>query len=88
MFDPEFSLSLKMDAGKIVEAELHNCINQTLFGTTEVDSEGMLHGFGLVEKSPESLRDMFSGFMHNMTELGPYLTDPKKVTQYDKTLGD
>lgn len=88
MFDPQFTLTLKMDAGKIVEAEIHNCINQTLLGTTEIDSEDMLHGFGSVEKSPKGLRNMFSGFMDNMTEFGPYLTDPKKVTKYDKTLAD
>ena len=88
LFDPQFTLTLKMDAGKIVEAEIHNCINQTLWGTTEIDSEDMLHGFGRVEKSPEGLRDIFSGFMDNMTEFGPYLTDPKKVTKYHKTLAD
>ena len=88
MYDPQFSLTLKMDAGIIVEAEIHNCINQTLLGTTKIDSEDMLHGFGMVEKAPKGLRNTFSGFMENMTELGPYLSDPKKVTKYDKTLAD
>ncbi len=86
IFDPEFTLTLKMDAGKIVEAEIHNCINQTILGTTEVDSDDMLHGFGSVEKSPKGLSELFSEFMDNMTEAGPYLTDPKMVTKYEMTL--
>ncbi|MCR5355780.1 MAG: hypothetical protein K6E63_00100 [Lachnospiraceae bacterium] len=84
LFDPQFNLTLKMDGGKIVEAEIHNCINQTILGSTEIDSDDMLHGFGMTEKAPTGLRNSFSGFMNNMTEIGPYLTDPKKVTKYDK----
>lgn len=88
IFDPQFTLTLKMDGDKIQEAEIHNCINQTMFGTSKVDSDDMLHGFGRTEKSPTSLVDIFEGFMHNMAEIGPYLKDPKKVTKYDKTLSD
>ena len=88
IYDPKFTLTLKMDGDKIVEAEIHSCINQNVFGTTEIDSDDMIHGSGRVEKSPKGLRTMFSGFMDIMTEIGPYLSDQSKVTKYDKTLSD
>ena len=88
IFDPQFNLTLKMKGNKIQEAEIHNCINQTTFGITEVDSDDILYGFWGPEKSPTSLTDLFEGFMYNMAEDGPYLADPKKITKYDKTLSD
>lgn len=87
-FDPQFEMTLTMDGDRIQEAEIHSCINQTVLGTSKIDSDDMLHWFGMTEKSPTGLRNAFTGFIRNMAEIGPYLTDPKEVKKYDKTLSD
>ena len=88
IFDPVFHLSLTMDNGKIVETEILDCEETTIFGTTMVDGNDMLHGFGTVEKDPYGLKKRFSSFMENMTVNGPYLTDNKFVQKYENTLAD
>lgn len=89
IYDPIFFLSLKTDDNdKIIEVEIHSCEETTILGTTIVDSEDFLHGFGNVEKDPHGLKRRFSSFMYGMTELGPYLTKPKKVKKYNETLAD
>ena len=47
-----------------------------------------IHGFGMTENNPYGLQKRFSGFMDNMTERGPYLTNPKEIKRYHKTLVD
>ena len=88
IFDPVFYLTLTVEDGKILEAKIKCCEESTLFGTTVVDENDMLHGFGQTEKDPYGLRKRFSNFMENMTKVGPYLTEPKAVTRYEKTLAD
>ena len=88
MFDPQIKLTLTMGNGKVVDAEIHEFSNTTIFGTSVVDADGMLHMNGMTEKSPQGLRGLFEGFMNNMVEQGPYLKDPKKVTKYTKALTD
>ncbi len=87
-FDPQFTLKLKMDGNTIVDAEINNCVNQTMMGYLEVDANDMFHGMGRTEKADPGLTDLFSNFMHNITEIGPYLTDPLKVEKYEKTLAE
>lgn len=88
IFDPMFRLALTMDNGKITETEILECEETTIFGTTVVDGDDMLHGFGGVEKDPYGLKKRFSNFMENMTVNGPYLTDNKSFEKYEKTLAD
>lgn len=82
IFDPNFELRVSMENGKISEVEICSCEETTLLGTTYVDGEDMLHGFGTTEKDPYGLKKRFSSFMENMAKNGPYLTNPKSVTKY------
>ena len=82
IFDPVFALRASIEEGKIQEVEICSCEETTLLGTTYVDGEDMLHGFGMKEKDPYGLRKRFSSFMENMTKNGPYLTNPKSVKRY------
>ena len=84
LYDPFFSLHLKVHENRIIEGEIKGCINQTVFGTTEIDGDDMLYGFGLIEKASPGLQEKFSAFMDNITNVGPYLTDPKEVVRYDE----
>lgn len=88
IYDPLFHLSLRCENGKIVETEILDCEETTVFGTSVVDNEDFIHGFGLTEKDPYGLQSRFSSFMTNMTERGPYLTNPKEVRRWYKTLVD
>ena len=54
----------------------------------KIDSNNDIHGFGKVEKGKGALRSKFEEFMNNITEIGPYLTEPKKIKKYTKTLAD
>ena len=42
----------------------------------------------IMEADPHGLQRRFSSFMDNMTERGPYLTNPKEIKRYRKTLVD
>ena len=88
IFDPLFHLSLTMDNGKIIETEILDCEETTLFGRIVVDEDDMLHGDGMIKKASCGLKRRFSSFMENMTVNGPYLTDNKSVKKYRKTLTD
>ncbi|MCR5654022.1 MAG: hypothetical protein K6G07_00055 [Lachnospiraceae bacterium] len=88
LFYPQFRLSLKMEEDSIVEAYIHNCIKQTIFGTTEIDSEDLITGFGNVEKTTPGLEQEFTDFMEDIAKKGPYLTKPEKITKYDRTLAE
>ena len=88
IFDPQFEVILSMDENKILECEIERCTEQTIFGTTFVDSSNNLHGFGNIEKDPYGLTERFSQFMNNMVEIGPYLKEPKEVKKYTKTLAE
>ena len=65
-----------------------DCEETTVLGTSTVDGDDMIHGFGITEKDPFGLKKRFTSFMDNMTERGPYLTEPKSVKKYTKTLAD
>lgn len=54
----------------------------------EIKEIDLIHGFGMTENNPYGLQKRFSGFMDNMTERGPYLTNPKEIKRYHKTLVD
>ena len=86
IYDPLFHLSITMDQERFGAVEILNCEETTFFGTTVVDNEDMIHGFGMVEKDSIGIKQRFASFMDNMTEVGPYLTNPKSVEKYDKTL--
>lgn len=88
MFDPAFHLSITMDGERLGDVEILDCEETTILGTSVVDNENMLHGFGMVEKDPKGLKQRFNEFMENMTEIGPYLTNSKSLKKYDKTLAD
>lgn len=82
MFDPNFELRVSIENGKIQEVEICGCEETTLLGTTYVDSDDMLHGYGMTEKDPYGLKKRFSSFMENVTKNGPYLSNPKAVKKY------
>ena len=88
IYDPLFHLSLRCENGKIMETEIIECEETTLFGTCIIDNNDLIHGFGLTENDPYGLQRRFSSFMDNMTERGPYLTNPKEIKWYHKTLVD
>lgn len=88
IYDPLFHLSLRCENGKIMEAEIVECEETTLFGTCIIDNNDLIHGFGMTENDPYGLQRRFSSFMDNMTERGPYLTNPKEIKRYRKTLVD
>lgn len=91
MFDPQFRLSLHMDTNnknKIDSAEILEYESTTMLGTIWIDSNNDIHGFGEVEYGKGALRSRFGSFMTNITEIGPYLSNPKKITKYNKTLAD
>lgn len=88
IFDPLFHLSLTMDNEKIMETEILDCEETTLFGIIVVDGDDMLHGDGRVKKASCGLKKRFSSFMDNMTVNGPYLTNNQSVEKYGNTLAD
>lgn len=88
IYDPLFHLSITMDNERLGDVEILDCEETTVLGTTVVDNEDMIHGFGIVEKDETGLKQRFIRFMENMTEVGPYLTNPKSVKKYDKTLAE
>ena len=88
-FDPLFRLSLHMDTNnKIDSAEIREYESTTMLGTIWIDSNNDIHSFGKVEYGKGTLQSRFGRFMTNITEIGPYLSDPKKITRYNKTLSD
>ena len=88
IYDPLFHLSLRCENGKIMETEIIECEETTLFGTCIIDNNDLIHGFGLTENDPYGLQKRFSSFMDNMTERGSYLRNPKEIKRYHKTLAD
>lgn len=88
IYDPLFHLSLRCENGKIMETEIIECEETTLFGTCIIDNNDLIHGFGLTENDPYGLQRRFSSFMDNMTERGSYLRNPKEIKRYHKTLVD
>ena len=88
IYDPLFHLSLRCENGKIMETEIIECEETTMFGTCIIDNDDLIHGFGLTENDPYGLQRRFSSFMDNMTERGPYLTNPKEIKRYHKILVD
>lgn len=88
IFDPEFCLTLKINNKKIVEVEIMRYYSQTMLGLFEIDENDILYGMGSKVKDEYGLKRRFSSFMDNMVENGPYLTKPKNVKRYDKTLAD
>ncbi len=88
MYDPSVKLTIAVKDGRIEEADILEFSNTTVFGTSVVDAEGNIHMNGVTEKAPQGLRGLFEEFMDIIVEVGPYLTKPKNVTKYDKTLAD
>ena len=88
IYDLLFHLSLRCENGEIMEAEIIECEETTMLGTYIIDRDDLIHGFGMTENNPYGLQMRFSGFMDNMTERGPYLTNPKEIKRYHKTLVD
>lgn len=89
IFDPLFRLNLHMDTdNKIDGAEIFEYESTTVLGTVWIDLNNDIHGFGKVEKGKDVLRSKVGEFMTNITEIGPYLTEPKKIKKYTKTLAD
>ena len=88
IYDLLFHLSLRCENGEIMEAEIIECEETTMLGTYIIDRDDLIHGFGMTENNPYGLQKRFSGFMDNMTERGPYLTNPKEIKRYHKTLVD
>ncbi len=88
MYDPSVELTITVKDGRIEEADILEFSNTTIFGTSVVDAEGNIHMNGVTEKAPQGLSELFEGFMDNIVEVGPYLTKPKNVIKYDKTLTD
>lgn len=88
IFDPKFELYLVMDGDKIEEVRIMECEETTMMGTTYVDGDDKLHGFGVIEDDPYGLVERFSNFMKNMTEVGPYLKNPATVEKRECTLAE
>lgn len=88
IYDPLFHLSITMNGERLGDVEIIDCEETTVLGTTIVDNNDMLHGFGMVEKDEFGLKQRFSSFIDNMASNGPYISNPKKVTKYNKTLAD
>lgn len=88
IYDPVFHVVAREEDDKIAEVEVLDCEETTVLGTSTVDGDDMIHGFGTTEKDPFGLKNRFTSFMDNMTGSGPYLTEPKSVKKYTKTLAD
>lgn len=82
IFDPAFQLLVKMQDDQIKSVDITSYESTTFFGTIYIDGDDMLHGFGATEKDELGLAERFSQFMHNMAEVGPYLTDPAEVHHF------
>ena len=59
IYDPLFHLSLRCENGKIMETEIIECEETTLFGTCIIDNNDLIHGFGLTENDPYGLQRRF-----------------------------
>lgn len=89
MFDPQFTLSLKMEHERIIETEIMGYLSQTGLGDFEIDENDILYWLDVNGKDKKyGLKRRFSSFMDNMVENAPYLTNPKTVTKYEATLED
>lgn len=87
-FDPLFHLILTMDKDKITSATIIDCEELSFQGVARVGEDDIIRGPGFQEKDQYGLSTRFSNFMDNMTNNGPYLTNPKSVKHYNKTLAD
>lgn len=88
IYDPVFRVVAREEDDKIVEVEVLECEENTVLGTSTVDGDDMIHRLGTTEKDTFGLKKRFKSFMDNMTENGPYLTEPRSVKKYTKTLAD
>ena len=88
VFDPQFEVTLIVEDKIIKEAEIMSCSSNGLFGPMFVDTNDILHAMGTKEKDQFGLVKRFSVFMRNMTEVGPYLREPKEVKKYTKSLAE
>jgi hypothetical protein len=88
VFDPKFELTLTVDGDTIKDADIIREESNGLLGSSYVDENDVYHGLGGDSQANPGLRTLFEQFMNNMTEVGPYLNDPKDVKKYDKPLDD
>lgn len=88
IFDPEFKIVMHMDGERIDDVDIIECAETTVFGTSVVDDNDNISMGGITEKDEIGLVERFSEFMHNMVEVGPYLTNPKKIEKYDKYISE
>ncbi len=88
MFDPIFKIQMEMDGDRIKNADIFYCEATTIFGTTHIDGNNILTATFSSEREKDDigLKERFEGFLINMAEEGPYLSDPAEVKKYTKYL--
>lgn len=84
VMDPRFFVTVKFEGGKAVDVTIEEFKEWNGFGYEIVDKDGYRYGPICKSKEPVSLRSLFSEFMNDICEIGPYLTSPKAVYRTDK----
>ena len=87
VIDPWFLVTAKMENGKAVDVTIEQFKEWNGFGYEIVDNDGYRYGPMCKSKDPAGLRALFSEFMNDICEIGPYLTSPKSVYRSDKDGG-
>lgn len=84
VIDPWFFVTVKFEGGKAVDVTIEEFKEWNGFGYEIVDKDGFRYGPICKSKEPVSLRSLFSEFMNDICEIGPYLTSPKSVYRCNK----
>ena len=84
VIDPWFFVTAEMEDGKIVDVTIEEFKEWNGLGYEQVDKDGYRYSLGPKCKNPDSLRKLFSEFMNDICEIGPYLTSPKSVYRSNK----
>ena len=83
IFDPLFLLHAKTENDKLNEVYIEEYFSQTLFCCIIIDGNDTVYGMGTPMQDEYGLKKRFSRFMDNITVVGPYLTNPKKIKPYE-----
>ncbi|MGN0483756.1 MAG: hypothetical protein ACI4HI_09415 [Lachnospiraceae bacterium] len=84
VYDPQFTLNLKMDQNTILDAQIDRYFSQTMMGVLEIEGDDKAYWNGRETKEEDGLQKRFSSFMNTIVEFGPYLTDPKSIEKYEE----
>lgn len=80
--DPVFTLDITIKDADITEIRLMGYDTSSLFGSFSINENDYITGPWGCEKDDVGMKNRFSSFMNNVVNVGPYLSDPGKISAF------